>query len=160
MCAFTQHKCPGWAKVVGAIALGITKRYQNKAAYIGCVMTIGTAMIHVSSPIRNRNAVPSEEKGVIKLVGVRQTQKNPCPIRDPQRKRSAAVKKNDAQKACPVLKANDDHTANDGVPQKPVDALVPEALPHAAETNESSGRAGGSNANSCPEAALRRSQGR
>jgi len=51
VCVFTTHMCLGWAKVVGAPALGIPKRYQNKAAHIGYVMTIGVALIYVSFPI-------------------------------------------------------------------------------------------------------------
>ena len=50
VCVFTTHVCLGWAKVVGAPALGILKRYQNKAAHIGYVMTIGMAFIHVFFP--------------------------------------------------------------------------------------------------------------
>jgi len=51
VCVFTTHMCLGWAKVVGAPALGIPKRYQNKAAHIGYVMTVGVALIYVSFPI-------------------------------------------------------------------------------------------------------------
>ena len=35
VCVFTTHVCLGWAKVAGGQALGIPKRYRNKAAHIG-----------------------------------------------------------------------------------------------------------------------------
>ena len=57
-----------WAKTVGDIALEIKKRYQNKAAYIGCVMTIGVAVIvHGSSFMETTDHLPMEVTGTCTL---------------------------------------------------------------------------------------------
>merc|ERR1712139_261029 len=48
---FSTHTCLGWQKCVGAASLEIPKRYQNKAAHIGYVMTFFIALIYVSFPV-------------------------------------------------------------------------------------------------------------
>merc|ERR1711957_56240 len=48
---FTTHMCLGWQKCVTAAALEIPKRYQNKAAHVGYVLTFFIALIYVSFPV-------------------------------------------------------------------------------------------------------------
>jgi hypothetical protein len=48
---FSTHTCLGWQKCVTAASLEIPKRYQNKAAHIGYVMTFFVALIYVSFPV-------------------------------------------------------------------------------------------------------------
>lgn len=48
---FSTHTCLGWQKCVTAASLEIPKRYQNKAAHIGYVMTFFIALIYVSFPV-------------------------------------------------------------------------------------------------------------
>jgi len=48
---FTTHMCLGWAKCVSAPALEIPKRYHNKAAHIGYIMTAFIALLYISFPI-------------------------------------------------------------------------------------------------------------
>ena len=57
-----------WAKAVGNIALEIKKRHQNKAAYIGCVMTIGVAVsVHGSSFMEATDHLPLDVTGTCTL---------------------------------------------------------------------------------------------
>ena len=57
-----------WAKAVGNIALEIKKRYQNKAAYICCVMTIGVAVsVHGSSFMEATDHLPMDVTGTCTL---------------------------------------------------------------------------------------------
>merc|ERR1712193_69121 len=48
---FTTHMCLGWAKCVSAPALEIPKRYHNKAAHIGYIMTAFIALLYISFPV-------------------------------------------------------------------------------------------------------------
>merc|ERR1719390_269966 len=48
---FSTHTCLGWQKCVGAASLEIPKRYQNKAAHIGYIMTFFVALVYVSFPV-------------------------------------------------------------------------------------------------------------
>jgi len=48
---FSTHTCLGWQKCVGAASLEIPKRYQNKAAHIGYILTFFIALIYVSFPV-------------------------------------------------------------------------------------------------------------
>merc|ERR1712238_139602 len=48
---FSTHTCLGWQKCVTAASLEIPKRYQNKAAHIGYVMTFFVALVYVSFPV-------------------------------------------------------------------------------------------------------------
>jgi hypothetical protein len=48
---FTTHMCLGWAKCVSAPALEIPKRYHNKAAHIGYIMTGFIALLYISFPV-------------------------------------------------------------------------------------------------------------
>merc|ERR1712048_617950 len=48
---FTTHMCLGWAKCVSAPALEIPKRYHNKAAHIGYIMTGFIALLYLSFPL-------------------------------------------------------------------------------------------------------------
>jgi cytochrome b involved in lipid metabolism len=47
---FTTHMCLGWAKCVSAPALDIPKRYHNKAAHMGYIMTAFIALLYLSFP--------------------------------------------------------------------------------------------------------------
>jgi len=47
---FTTHMCLGWKKVVPAPALGIPKRYHEKATHIGYIMTAFISAIYISFP--------------------------------------------------------------------------------------------------------------
>merc|ERR1712159_297743 len=48
---FSTHTCLGWQKCVSAASLEIPKRYQNKAAHIGYIMTFFIALVYVSFPV-------------------------------------------------------------------------------------------------------------
>jgi hypothetical protein len=48
---FSTHMCLGWQKCVTAASLEIPKRYQNKAAHIGYVMTAFIALVYISFPV-------------------------------------------------------------------------------------------------------------
>jgi cytochrome b involved in lipid metabolism len=48
---FTTHMCLGWQKCVSAPALEIPKRYHNKAAHIGYIMTGFIALLYISFPV-------------------------------------------------------------------------------------------------------------
>ena len=68
VCVFTTHMGLEWAKAVRDIALEIKRRYQNKAAYIGCVMTTGVVVIvHGSSFMETTDHLPMEVTGTCTL---------------------------------------------------------------------------------------------
>jgi hypothetical protein len=48
---FSTHMCLGWKKCVPAPALGIPKRYHEKAIHLGYIMTAFIAAIYVSFPL-------------------------------------------------------------------------------------------------------------
>jgi hypothetical protein len=48
---FSTHMCLGWKKCVGAATMDIPKRYQNKAAHIGYIMTAFIALLYISFPM-------------------------------------------------------------------------------------------------------------
>merc|ERR1712066_853285 len=47
---FATHMCLGWQKCVSAPSLDIPKRYHNKAAHIGYIMTAFICLLYVSFP--------------------------------------------------------------------------------------------------------------